>query len=155
MSMKGQALGLDRPEIPVSSTLVDDQSCLDISCRQVEHFFISIAVLWAMPQFRATSPADSSNAGPRRIQEGKLKGTYLKGVLPNWTLRREALIDFSPAAAHGRQPKDVAADGAHARTLRGGEPHWIRSVPWTENRNYRESGPNAWTAAAPVARGTT
>jgi hypothetical protein len=61
----------------------------------------------------------------------------------------------SPAAAHGRQPRDEAADGAHARPLRGGEPHQIRSVPWTENRNYREAGPNAWTAAAPVARGTT
>jgi hypothetical protein len=61
----------------------------------------------------------------------------------------------SPAGAHRPQLKDEAADGAHARPLRGGEPHWIRSVPWTENRNYREAGPNVWTAAAPVARGTT
>ena len=27
---------------------------------------------------------------------------------------------FNPAAAHGRQPKDEAADGAHARPLRRG-----------------------------------
>jgi hypothetical protein len=30
-----------------------------------------------------------------------------------------------------------------------------RFCPWTEKRNCREAGRNAWTAAAPCARGTT
>jgi hypothetical protein len=40
-----------------------------------------------------------------KLKRGQSLGQSSKGVLPNWTLRREALIDFSPAAAHARQDK--------------------------------------------------
>jgi len=45
-----------------------------------------------------------------RLTWGITLGSRLKGVLPNWTLRREALIDFSPAAAHARQDKELVLE---------------------------------------------
>jgi hypothetical protein len=39
-------------------------------------------------------------------------------VLPNWTLRREALIDFSPAAAFVESPSQAKISFAWARVTR-------------------------------------